>query len=179
MRGFRGSLFREKNRPMHHNTWRAILAALADDRAREVYARIVLTRQADEALSALPAKKSQRIMESLTAAGLVIATPEGLAAVPDAFARALASAGTSGRREGVERFLEDGRLVGMPARTADRRAVLEHLAARVLGVTETLSEAEINTRLADVTDDVAGLRRAFVDHALVVRTADGSAYSRT
>lgn len=164
---------------MHHNAWRAILAALADDRAREIYARIVLAQPIDEALSALPAKKAQRITESLAAAGLVSATAEGLVAVPDVFAGALASAGAPARREGVDRFLQDGRLIGMPARAADRRAVLEHLATRVLADGDTVSEAEINARLAEVTDDVAGLRRAFVDHALVVRTADGSAYSRT
>ncbi|WP_193752646.1 DUF2087 domain-containing protein [Microbacterium testaceum] len=82
------------------------------------------------------------------------------------------------RREGVDRFLEDGRVVGMPARATDRQALLEHLATRVLAPGDTVSEAEINARLAGVTDDVAGLRRAFVDHGLLVRTADGSVYSR-
>ncbi|KTS65365.1 hypothetical protein NS206_04630 [Microbacterium testaceum] len=163
---------------MHQNAWRAILAALADDRAREIYARIVLAQPIDEALATIPPKKAQRITESLTAAGLVSATAEGLVAVPDVFARALASASGPARREGVDRFLEDGRVVGMPARATDRQALLEHLATRVLAPGDTVSEAEINARLAGVTDDVAGLRRAFVDHGLLVRTADGSVYSR-
>lgn len=164
---------------MHQNAWRAILAALADDRAREIYARIVLAQPDDEVLAALPAKKAQRVTESLTAAGLISVTADGFDVVPDVFARALASAGAPARREGVDRFLQDGRLIGMPARAADRRAVLEHLAVRVVSDDETVSEAEINARLAEVTDDVAGLRRALVDHGLLERAADGSAYSRT
>ena len=164
---------------MHQNAWRAILAALADDHAREIYAHIVLGQPVDAVLSAISPKKVERIIASLTSAGLVSATRDGWEVVPDAFGRALASAGTPARRKGVDRFLEGGRLVGMPARAADRRAVLEHLAARVLSDDETVSEAEINVRLADVTDDIAGLRRALVDHGLFARAADGSAYSRT
>jgi hypothetical protein len=79
----------------------------------------------------------------------------------------------------VDRFLEEGRLVRMPARAGDRRAVLEHLGTRVLATGETLSEVEVNARLVEITDDVAGLRRALVDEGLISRTADGSAYSRT
>jgi hypothetical protein len=162
---------------MHQNAWRAVLAALADDRAREIYARIVLAQPIDEALATIPPKKAQRIAESLTAAGLVSATAEGLVPVSDVFARALASAGGPVRREGVDRFLEAGRLVRFPARAADRRALLEHVATRVLAAGDTVSEAEINGRLAEVTDDVAGLRRALVDEGLVARASDGSAYS--
>lgn len=33
------------------------------------------------------------------------------------------------------------------------------------------------TRLAAITGDVAGLRRALVDEGLLTRTADGSAYA--
>ena len=164
---------------MHENAWRAILAALADDRAREVYARIVLDQPVDECLAAIPAKKAHRIVEALTAAGLVARTPDGFEPVTSVFAQALASAGSPPRREGVDRFLEGGRLVGMPARAADRRAVLEHLATRLLTPDETITEVEINARLAEVTGDVAGLRRALVDEGLLARTSDGSAYSRT
>lgn len=164
---------------MHENAWRAILAALADDRAREVYARIVLDQPVDEFLAAIPAKKAHRIVEALTAAGLVLRTPDGFEPVASAFARALAAAGSPPRREGIHRFLEGGRLVGMPARAADRRAVLEHVATQLLTADETITEAEINARLAEVTGDVAGLRRALVDEGLLARTADGSAYSRT
>ncbi|MDF2664299.1 MAG: uncharacterized protein K0R81_149 [Microbacterium sp.] len=164
---------------MHPHAWRAILAALADDRAREIYARIVLAQPVEDALAAIPAKRARRIVEALTAAGLVSPTPDGFDAVPDAFARALASAGSPPRREGVDRFLEEGRLVRMPARAGDRRAVLEHLGTRVLATGETLSEVEVNARLVEITDDVAGLRRALVDEGLISRTADGSAYSRT
>lgn len=41
---------------MNENAWRATLATLADDRTRDIYARLVLRLPVDEALAALPAK---------------------------------------------------------------------------------------------------------------------------
>ncbi|PJI94000.1 DUF2087 domain-containing protein [Luteimicrobium subarcticum] len=80
---------------------------------------------------------------------------------------------------GPERFLRDGRLEQMPRRWDDKRAVVLLLASRVLVLDEPTSERVLTERLAAVTDDPVGLRRAMVDMGYVSRTRDGSEYWRT
>jgi len=162
---------------MNENAWRAVMAALADDRARDVYARIVLGQPVEDTLDAVPARKAQRIVDTLIGAGLVARTPQGYDAVADVFTRAMAAAGRPARAEGVHRFLKDGRLVSYPSRADDRRALLVYLASRVLDAGETIAEKDINQRLSEVTDDTARVRRALVDEGLITRTPSGSQYS--
>src|SRR4051812_30557013 len=78
----------------------------------------------------------------------------------------------------AERFLHRGRWVRAPRRSADRRLVLEHLAARTIAPGEWLTEVEVTERLASLTDDPVGLRRELVEAGLVGRRADGSTYWR-
>ncbi|HLN78167.1 MAG TPA: DUF2087 domain-containing protein [Nocardioidaceae bacterium] len=76
----------------------------------------------------------------------------------------------------LSRWLVDGRIAVYPRRTADRRALLEHVVSQALRVDEGLSEPEINERLLAFTDDPATLRRYLVDQRLLVRSPDGGVY---
>jgi len=162
---------------MSENAWRAIIAALSDERAREIYARIVLRQPVEEALDALPAKKARRIVDMLMRAGLAVREEQGYEAVTDVFTRALTAAGGPARAEGIDRFFAHGRLTSYPSRADDRHALLVHLASRVLDPGETIAEKDINQRLSEVTDDTARIRRALVDEGLITRTPSGSRYS--
>lgn len=161
---------------MSENSWRALVAALADDRAREVYAHIVLQRPVDAALEPLSPGKRRRVLDTLRSAGLITPIDGGWRAEPDAFRSALAAAPSAMRPTGVERFFVEGRLTVYPSRAADREAVLAHIAGRLISAGETVSEAEVTERLAAIVDDSASMRRHLVDAGLLARSRDGSAY---
>ena len=155
--------------------WRPLVAALANDRVREVFARLTLGADADTALESLSPSRRRHVVETLRRAGLIT---DDLPADGDAFARLLASAPATPRPAGVERYLaRDGRLAGYPSSPNERRELLTVLARRVLRPGEVLDEHGINERLAALTDDVAVLRRYLVDHELVERTRSGTAYA--
>jgi hypothetical protein len=162
---------------MPANSWRPLVAALADDRAREVYALLVLGQSVDAPLSGLSPGKRRRVLDSLQAAGLISPVDGGWRAESDIFGVALAAAAAPARPDGVARFFTEGRLSTYPSRAADRREVLAHIATRLLGPNETVAEAEITDRLAEITDDPASMRRYLVDAGLLARTRDGSAYT--
>ncbi len=147
------------------NQWRRMAAALADDRRRDVWARAVLgVAQADD-------RATRKALAELTAAGLIDSDGHAV----NGFARLLADTPALART-GVERWLVDGRIASMPARPADRRELLEWLAARLPD--RELTEAEVGEHLALVTGDVATLRRYLVDHGLLSRAADGTSYRK-
>jgi hypothetical protein len=79
----------------------------------------------------------------------------------------------------VARFFRRGALPVMPRRQADRERVLAYVASRTLPVDDPVTEPELTARLARVTRDPVGLRRALVDAGLVTRTRDGAEYWRT
>jgi hypothetical protein len=79
----------------------------------------------------------------------------------------------------VARFLRRGTLPVMPRRREDRERVLAYLASRTLPVDDPLTERDLTDRLARLTRDPVGLRRALVDAGLVTRTRDGAEYWRT
>jgi hypothetical protein len=82
-------------------------------------------------------------------------------------------------RTGVARFLDrEGRIERYPIAGAERRMLLQWVIDRALPTDAVVDEAEVNTRLAPFTDDVALLRRQLVDHELLERTASGSHYAR-
>jgi hypothetical protein len=161
---------------MSDNSWRALIAALADDRAREVYARIVLDESVDATLAALSAGKRRRVLDALGSAGLISPIDGGWRAEPDVFRVALAAAPSAARPTGVERFFTEGRLTVFPSRAADREAVLSHIADRLIARDETVTEAEVTNDLAAIVDDPVTMRRRLVDAGLLVRSRDGSAY---
>lgn len=81
-------------------------------------------------------------------------------------------------RTGPERFLDrHGRIVQYPVRDPDMHELLVAILPRILSPGEVLTEAEINERIRPLTDDVALLRRSFVDHELVERTMSGTEYA--
>jgi hypothetical protein len=78
------------------------------------------------------------------------------------------------------RFLREGRLETMPRRLRDRIPLLRYLATQAMPeLLEPVTERELTDRLAELTDDPVGLRRAMVDFGVVRRTRDGAEYWRT
>lgn len=157
------------------DTWRPLVAALANDRVREAFAQLTLGASADDALDGLSPSRRRHVVETLQRAGLVTAD---LRADGTAFARVLAAVPPAPRPTGADRFLSsEGRLVRYPSHPDERRDLLETLAQRVLAPGEIIDEPELNDRLAALTDDIPALRRHLVDHEIVERTRSGSAYS--
>lgn len=116
-------------------------------------------------------RATAKALAELRAAGLV--DEEGRAV--NEFARLLAD-DPALARTGVDRWLAGGRIASMPSRPADRRELLEWVAARL--PERELTEREVGEHLALVTGDVATLRRYLVDHGLLARAADGTSYRR-
>ncbi|MDO7882996.1 DUF2087 domain-containing protein [Antiquaquibacter soli] len=147
------------------NQWRRLAAALADPHRAETWARALLGQEQPDD------KRTRKALDELAAAGLVDA--DGRAT--DAFARLLAE-NPAVTREGVDRWLRDGRIDSFPARPKDRLELLRWVAARL--PERELTEAEVGEHLSLVTGDVATLRRYLVDAGLLHRAADGSGYRR-
>ncbi|HAY42518.1 MAG TPA: hypothetical protein DCY59_02750 [Micrococcaceae bacterium] len=87
-----------------------------------------------------------------------------------------AASATNTQHTGILRFFSGDRLNALPARPADRHEVMVHIRDRVLAAQESLREDQLNERLAVIHEDVALIRRYMVDHNLVQRDADGTAY---
>ena len=136
-------------------------------------------------------------LAKLTAAGLVAAQTEGhyhmyalqLSALhgyaktlaKDESLRALApSAGTEDpfAAKVLAAFTDqDGRLVRIPAKRKKFEVILRHALA-LFPETGPWDEREVNRRLKTFTDDVASLRRGFIDHRLMTREPGGSGYRK-
>jgi hypothetical protein len=172
-------------------SWRSLVATLANETARTVYAEFV-TAGASATLSSLSPSRSRRVRDALTGSGLLEVDPGadpdgGLAAdgpslrvAPGVFAAALAAAPSAPRPQGIERFLDaDGRIRVYPSDRRKRAELLALVASRAVRPGEVLGEREINARLEAFTDDVAVLRRYLVDHGELERTRSGSEYART
>jgi DNA-binding transcriptional ArsR family regulator len=71
----------------------------------------------------------------------------------------------------------DGRFTAFPAQ-AKKALVLVRHALRAFDPGVRYSEGQVGEILRRFTDDTARVRRAFVDHGLMARTPDGSAYWR-
>ncbi|MGA5301702.1 DUF2087 domain-containing protein [Nucisporomicrobium flavum] len=69
-----------------------------------------------------------------------------------------------------------GRLTSMPPTLSDRYEVLGELLSRFLALDGLYDEDEINKRLAEVTDDVAAVRRMLVDTGWLERDRAGTTY---
>ena len=143
------------------NAWRRVVAALANPQQREAYARVVL---------GLPAENPKAVA-ALRAAGLL----DDADAPTEVFARLLAEHPAE-TKQGVDRWLRDGRIDHYPAGAAQRQALLEWVAERAVTAAEELDEAALGKRLEAFTTDVATLRRYLVDAGLLLRAADGSSY---
>ncbi|WP_022880808.1 DUF2087 domain-containing protein [Gryllotalpicola ginsengisoli] len=154
--------------------WRPAVAALANDDARLVWARLASGTDATAAVAGLSAARARRALETLRGAGLV---DDAGAARGSVFRELLAAAPVAPQPKGVERFLRGGRIDRYPANAAERAELLALVARRAFRPGEVLTEAEVGERLAAFHDDVAVLRRYLVDHGLLVRTRSGSSYA--
>jgi hypothetical protein len=150
-------------------SWQAIMAALASSRLRELYAAFVLGQQPE-----LSAKERQKLLDS----SLLNDDGGRLMVNEHAFKAALAGARRT-EPEGAERFLLAGRIEGLPKRATDRLKLFGFLIPQIIGPDATLTEKQLNAKLAAFTDDVPLLRRALVDYGYLDRERDGSAYRRT
>jgi hypothetical protein len=157
------------------NEWRAVIAALANPDARGVYAEIVLGLPDAAGLSP---KKRERAVATLRSAGLIRTAQDGSLELATAPLTAMLAEAGEPRREGIERFIVDGRIDAYPAKPTDRRDLLGWVASEALGREEVLSEAELGERLGRFREDVATLRRYLVDEGLLLRTPSGTSYSR-
>ena len=68
----------------------------------------------------------------------------------------------------VDTFIKDGRLVSIPAQYKKRRYVMEEL-ARSFEWGRLYDEKEVNAILKTFHDDVASLRREFIDQRIMMR----------
>lgn len=156
------------------NEWRAVLAALANADVRSVYAEVVLGLPDAAGLSP---KKRERATSALRDAGLVKVDSDGsLELVADAIPTVLADSAEP-RREGVHRFVRDGRIEQFPVRPADRLELLRWVTDQAFESGQDLTEAEVNARLEPFHPDVATLRRYLVDESLLRRTPSGDTYT--
>ncbi|TDE95155.1 DUF2087 domain-containing protein [Occultella glacieicola] len=155
------------------------MAALANPRARHLFAQLVLAG-ASEPINAGPSTSKQRQASAmLVRAGLVREVDGRLDVHPEVFGRALAAAATE-PRPGIERYLNArGEIDRYPSGAGERRALLELLARQALAADEVVPERELNERLARFGPDTAALRRAMVDEEILERTRSGSEYART
>jgi hypothetical protein len=157
------------------NEWRPVIAALANPDGRSVYAEVVLGLQGAAGLSP---KKRDRAVATLRAAGLIRVSGDGSLELATAPLAAMLADAAEPRRKGIDRFIVDGGIETYPARSADRRELLEWVSGEVMGTDEVLTEPELGERLVHFHEDVATLRRYLVDEGLLVRTPSGTSYSR-
>lgn len=92
-------------------------------------------------------------------------------------ARARADSGTFEEKV-LSNFLDkEGRLVRLPMKRKKFDVILRHALERFDPEGEW-SEREVDERLLSLTDDVASLRRGFIDHGYMTRHPSGAWYRR-
>jgi len=148
------------------NQWRRIIAALANPDRRAVWAAAVLATSAN-----LSDAKRAKAVTALRDAGLLDHQGNAVTVV---FNELLASE-PEVRRDGIDRFIRNGRIEQYPAKPSLRHELLEWVAG-ALPTGQKMTERELGDRLALVADDVVTLRRYLVDAGTLVRTRDGSVY---
>jgi hypothetical protein len=126
----------------------------------------------------LPPKRLEKALAALEAAGLVMTDGSQHVVNEQAFG-ALLAASPATTRTGVDRFVRDGRIIQYPVRADDRLELLTWVRDRALPDATELSERQLGERLAELTSDIAALRRYLVDAGLVARDAEGRRYRRS
>lgn len=155
---------------------RAVVAALANEHARTLYAEFVL--QHPEPGADLSPSRRQRALSALQAAGLIRRGDDGHFVADDAALREILAAAPVQRATGIERFFgRDGRIDRFPANHGERDRLLRYIAARALKPGEVVTERELGARLDAFTTDPAYLRRAMYDAGILERTPTGSEYA--
>lgn len=160
------------------DSWRGVIAALANPESRRVLGLLLAELDASEYLASLPLKRRERVVRVLSDAGLLDSSGDALRLRTERFAELLASAPVE-RPTGIERFVINGRLEQYPAGADDRASVLQYLLDRAMpDPAELVDERTLTERLAVVTDDPVTVRRYLVDAGFLDREADGSSYRR-
>ena len=75
---------------------------------------------------------------------------------------------TEARQKVLETFFQEGHLTTIPRRQTQRRIILEEI-TRKFTWGQIYSEAEVNTILKQVYDDISSLRRYLIDEQLMLR----------
>ena len=158
------------------NSWRTVIAALANPHTRRLYATILLEMDSDEVLASHSPSRRQHIVESLLRTGTVTMGADGALRLRDGSFGEILAQQPSSRRTGLERFLVRGRIEQYPSSVDDREELLRWVAGRVLVTDEILDERSLTERLGEYADDPATLRRYLVDFSIVERRRDGSEY---
>ncbi|WP_412749944.1 DUF2087 domain-containing protein [Krasilnikovia sp. M28-CT-15] len=132
----------------------------------------------------LPLPKAGDVCARLVALGLATgsgngvyrARPDGLREAAAAVDRLQPIAPLLAGYPRLRPYFSHGRLTSMPPTLSDRTPLLGELLARFLDLDGLCDEDEINRRLAEVTDDVAGVRRMLVDTGWLERDRAGTTY---
>jgi hypothetical protein len=151
---------------------RAVLALLANEDTRRLFARVCLGQLPD--LAAL-SKRETLALERLNAAGLVMPSDSDFAVNVRGLKGSIARF-SQPRPEGVDRFVRDGRVVNYPSSDADRIQLLEWVGHHILKPGEQIDEREINERLQPLMHEHVLLRRYLIDYRVLARNTDGSCY---
>jgi hypothetical protein len=159
------------------DSWRPVVAALADDDVRVVYSRLVLGQSLESAMAEVTAKKRERVLRSLTNARLVVRDPQSGVSVAAAPFAGILAADPVQKAAGVDRFMTNGRIDRYPMGAAERHALLLHVAEHAFRPDEELTEAQVNERLRVFTDDHVTARRYLVDFGILERTRSGTSYA--
>jgi hypothetical protein len=157
------------------NSWQQVLAALANEKLRIVFAELVLEDARRRGI-VVPGPKRTKALDQLAAAGLAV-REDGWSPNPSIFRTLLEASGGAARKEGIERFLVAGRIDQYPANKRQRHELLQWIAGQAFTPGEELSEKDVNERLGRYASDHVTLRRYLVDAELLERTRAGSAYS--
>ncbi|MHA7987040.1 DUF2087 domain-containing protein [Rathayibacter sp. CAU 1779] len=158
-------------------TWRAPVAALANDDARTVYARLTAGMTGSDAQTGLPTSKWERALQTLARGGLVAFDEASGEPVPLAPFAGILAANPVESATGVDKFLRGGRIDRYPMSAGERHALLLYVAERAFRPTEELTEAQVNERLRVFTEDHVTLRRYLVDAGILERSRSGGSYA--
>jgi len=146
------------------DSWRDVVAALADPRLRRALAEVIDAQ--DPPITAAERRDARR---ALRQAGLLTRSEQ----LDER--RLLALLGD----DGIDRFLRhDGRIDHYPDDPAERFELLGWIAERILGSDQIMDEKPLTRLLFAFTDDPNTLRRALVDAGLLTRNPDGTQYRR-
>lgn len=163
--------------------WRAVAAALADERRLRLYARIITAAERGTPVAGQDLDpKERKSLAALQKAGLVTSGACDVQPAGGLFARLLAG-GREAPDTSARRFLVNGKISSYPRRQADRLELLHYIAGHVFetvpatpGEAPVLNEREITERLSGYSADPAGVRRFLVDEGIVRRNPEGSRY---
>lgn len=159
-----------------------LLGLLAGEGRLSVFAALVLGASSVDDIArrtGLSAKDVIRALSQLERGRLVVRDGAVWTAVPDVLRRCVSAAQPqappgdfgdlpAGEVGALRAFVADGRITSMPAQSAKRRALLDHV-ARVFEPGVRYTEGEVNAVLRAFYDDHVTLRRYLVDEGFLSR----------